>query len=431
MTTHTLKLPHLYDKQKQAIYADARYVVIEASTKSGKTVGCLAWLMDQAWRNDKTGRNYWWIAPIYAQAKIAYSRMKRMLQRADPSKEIWSCNESDLWIEMHGDSRIWFKGADDPDSLFGEDVYACVIDEATRCKEDAWYAIRSTLTATRGPVRIIGNVKGRKNWAYNMARKAEANEPDMAYAKITAHDAVEAGVLAAEEIEDAKRQLPEQVFNELYLAIPSDDGGNPFGLRAIRECIRPMDDPRPAVAYWGIDLAKSHDWTVAIALDAKGNVCGFQRWQSNWHNTGVRLAAMVKDIPALVDSTGVGDPIVEELQRQCGNVEGYHFTSQSKQKLMEGLAYAIHNKTVHYPEGVIVNELESFEYEYKPSGVRYTAPEGLHDDCVCALALAVMCRASAPAPSTLTSIRMSEEVDVYATGYDPEDDDRMWSNNIS
>jgi hypothetical protein len=34
-------------------------------------------------------------------------------------------------------------------------------------------------------------------------------------------------------------------------------------------------------------------------------------------------------------------------------------------------------------------ELETFEYEYTRTGVRYSAPEGLHDDCVCALALAV------------------------------------------
>lgn len=36
-----------------------------------------------------------------------------------------------------------------------------------------------------------------------------------------------------------------------------------------------------------------------------------------------------------------------------------------------------------------MNELESFEYEYTRTGVRYTAPEGMHDDCVMALALAV------------------------------------------
>ena len=37
-----------------------------------------------------------------------------------------------------------------PDSLYGEDVYGAVIDEASRMKEDAWVAIQSTLTATRG-----------------------------------------------------------------------------------------------------------------------------------------------------------------------------------------------------------------------------------------------------------------------------------------
>ena len=39
-------------------------------------------------------------------------------------------------------------------------------------KEDAWIAIQSTLTATRVPVRIIGNVKGKKNWFYLLARRA-------------------------------------------------------------------------------------------------------------------------------------------------------------------------------------------------------------------------------------------------------------------
>jgi hypothetical protein len=44
---------------------------------------------------------------------------------------------------------------------------------------------------------------------------------------------------------------------------------------------------------------------------------------------------------------------------------------------------------VTYPAGVIVDELECFEYEYTRTGVRYSAPEGYHDDCVIALALAV------------------------------------------
>ena len=65
---------------------------------------------------------------------------------------------------------LWFKGADKPDALYGEDVYAAVIDEASRCKEEAWHAVRSTLTATRGPIRIIGSGLGASYGADEEAR---------------------------------------------------------------------------------------------------------------------------------------------------------------------------------------------------------------------------------------------------------------------
>ena len=55
---------------------------------------------------------------------------------------------------------------------------------------------------------------------------------------------------------------------------------------------------------------------------------------------------------------------------------------------MEGLAVAIQQQKIGFPEGIIVTELEQFEYELTRTGVRYSAPEGLHDDCVCSLALA-------------------------------------------
>jgi hypothetical protein len=373
--------PWFYQKQQNAVFTPARYAVIEASTKSGKTVACMTWLFEKAMQG-RAGQNFWWIAPIYAQAKIVYRRLKAGLP-----PYLYAANETELTITLPHGAVIWFKGADHPDSLYGEDVYAAVIDEATRVREDAWHAVRTTLTATRGPVRIIGNVKGRKNWAYHMARRAESGAPDMHYAKITANDAVDAGVLDAGEIEDARGQLPEAVYRELYLAEPSDDEGNPFGLSAIRACIAPLVSTPPVA--WGWDLAKSVDWTVGIALDAKGRCCRFERWQWPWEATIQRIKALTGRTPALVDSSGVGDPILEALQRDHGGIyEGFKFTSASKQQLIEGLAVAIQRNEIAYPDGPIVRELESFEYQYSRTGVRYSAPEGLHDDCVVALALA-------------------------------------------
>jgi hypothetical protein len=378
----TYQRPWMYAKQEAAIFQSTRTVVVEASTKSGKTVGCIVWLAEQAMAG-QAGRNYWWVAPIYPQARIAYRRLKHGLP---PS--IYAANESELTLTLGNGAVLWFKSADKPDSLYGEDVYAAVIDEASRCKEDAWYAVRSTLTATRGPVRIIGNVKGRKNWAYQLARMAESGAPGMAYAKITAQDAISGGVIGQAEVDDARRVLPADVYRELYEAEPSDDAGNPFGLAAIRAQMAPLSAAPPVA--WGVDLAKAQDWTVAIGLDAAGAVCRFERWQGPWNLTVARLAPLLGNTPTLVDSTGVGDPILERLQADAGQyVQGFQFTAPSKQKLMEGLAVAIQQGEIHYPEGPIVQELETFEYTYTRTGVHYSAPDGLHEDCVCALALAV------------------------------------------
>lgn len=380
--------PWMYPKQTAAIFAPERISIIEASTKSGKTVGCMVWLTEQA-MGGQPGRNYWWVAPIYPQAKIAFRRLKRGMPSA-----VYHANESELTLTLANGAVIWFKGADKPDSLYGEDVYAAVIDEASRCKDEAWHAVRSTLTQTRGPLRIIGNVKGRKNWAYRLARKAQAGEPGMHYAKITAQDAVEGGVLNAQEIEDAKRDLPANVFQELYMAEASDDEGNPFGLAAIAACIAPLSVAAPDA--WGWDLAKSTDWTVGIGLDADGGTCRFERWQGPWEITTDRILTETAGLRALVDSTGVGDPIVERLQKKNRLVDGYTFSAPSKQRLMEGLAVAIQRREVTFPEGPISAELEAFEYVYTRTGVKYSAPEGMHDDCVCALALAVHLRVMSP-----------------------------------
>lgn len=77
------------------------------------------------------------------------------------------------------------------------------------------------------------------------------------------------------------------------------------------------------------------------------------------------------------------------MQGEQSNFRGYKFTQASKQTLVEGLAVAIQQNEIQYPEGVIVTELESFEYEDTRTGICYTAPEAHHDDGVMALVLAI------------------------------------------
>ena len=70
----------LYPKQHSAIFDPARYSAIEASTKSGKTMACLVWIMVQA-ANGCKGQHFWWVAPVYPQARIAFNRLRRAVSQ--------------------------------------------------------------------------------------------------------------------------------------------------------------------------------------------------------------------------------------------------------------------------------------------------------------------------------------------------------------
>lgn len=393
----SLILPAVFDYQRKAIFGPERYSIVEGSTKVGKTFPCLLWLLNQCGEHGAPNRSFWWVAPVYEQAEIAYRRMKvEILGRADPEQTVWKPNDSKLTITLKGCGAMRFKSAEKPDNLYGDDVYALVVDEATRCREESWFALRSTISATGAKVRIIGNVKGRKNWVYRLARAGLENAT---HHKLTADDAINSGILSQKEVDDAAKMMPRAVFRELFFAEPTEDGSNPFGISAIRACVGPASLSTQPATVFGVDLAKSVDWTVVYGLDDAGNLVFRQRWQSDWGQTKTRLLSIIGSAPACIDSTGVGDPIVEAMQRESPNIEGFKFTGSSKQQLMEGLASAIHQRQVmfdEYADDPLVTELEAFEYEYTRTGVRYSAPEGSHDDCVCALALAVQCRREHP-----------------------------------
>lgn len=373
--------PKLVSYQRAILESNARYTLTEASTKIGKTFSHLWWLFERAGKPPKPGANYWWIAPVYGQAEIAFTRLKRFLGGSSDFR----VNLSKLYVETPCESFIHFKSAENPEALYGEDVYGAVFDEFTRAKEAAWIALRTTLTATKAPCKFIGNVKGKKNWGYKLGVKARAGEPNWEYFRFNAEDAIREGILDPEEIAQAKRDLPHDAFMELYMAEALNDQSNPFGMDYIKKAV---SVPRGTSICYGVDLAKSVDWTVVTGLDSEGRVASFDRWQSDWGQTKRRIKEIVGGYPALVDSTGIGDAIVEDLQKD-GSYEGYVFTSKSKQILMEGLAAAIQGGTVTILPGVMQDELESFEFEYSRTGVKYSAPAGMHDDCVCSLALAV------------------------------------------
>lgn len=291
---------------------------------------------------------------------------KRMFLKTGGVIDFWSCDG-----EQPGRSRAYKRA---------------IVDEAGFVPNlmTVWNnAIRPTLTDYRGDAWLFGTPHGRGDFSTLFAR-GENGTPEW---KSHRARTIDNPFMDPEEVASAKRDMPAEAFAQEYEGVPAPDGGNPFDMTAIAEC---AGDIVPGVVeVWGIDLAKSHDWTVACGLNEAGSVARLDRWQGDWRSTRERLVALIGETAAFVDSTGVGDPIVEDLQARCPMVEGYKFTGPSKQQLMEGLALAIQRRSIRFPNGWLRAELDAFRYEYTASGVRYSGPPGMNDDGVCALALSV------------------------------------------
>ena len=372
MQTIGLSLHKPHPAQKQVIECDSRFIVMMAGRRFGKSLISQTISIDTAVNKKRVA----YITPTYQLGKIFFKEIVDLLPL-----EIYSKNESDLVITFITGGSIRFFTGERLDNLRGLKFHLAVIDEASFIPnlEDGWLnSIRPTLTDYKGKAIFLSTPKG-KNYFFSLFSKAE---PDWQSFKFTTYDNP---YIDPNEIDDARKQLPEVVFEQEYMANPAENAANPFGSQYIRNCIHPVTT-MPIVAY-GIDLAKSVDWTVIVGLDEDGNVAYFDRFQMDWHNTKQTILRLPK-CPILVDSTGVGDPILEDLQREGVMIQGLKFTSSSKQQLMEGLQAAIHQGKIGYPEGIISQELEVFEYQYTATGVKYSAPSGFHDDAVMALALA-------------------------------------------
>jgi hypothetical protein len=72
-------------------------------------------------------------------------------------------------------------------------------------------------------------------------------------------------------------------------------------------------------------------------------------------------------------------------------VRGFATTAATKPPLIEALVVAIEKREISYPAlPELIGELESYEVSTNHVTGRptYSAPEGMHDDCVMSLALA-------------------------------------------
>jgi hypothetical protein len=359
----------------------------------GKTMCLAAELLDRG-ATEKAGE-YGWVAPTYNVAERGIEAIRLI---ADGAIEVSGRAPSRVeWRSKIGTSRIWFLSADNPDNIRGFGFQGIVIDEAAAIPVSVWhYVLRPTIAQTLGWAVFVSTPKGR-NWFYDLyTRGLDPGEKD--YASFS-FPSKASPYFPAKEWEEAKRTLPADVFRQEYEAEFLEDSAGVF--RNIDGCLfdpaaLSMEQRAPSRnVIIGCDVAKHTDWTVLIAMDAETGRCfDMERFNHlDWPIQKERILAFAfKHRGRIVlDATGVGDPIYDDLKRVWADIEGFKFTSSSKTALVQRLIVAVEQRRVSWPAAweVLTAEMRRYEYAISPSGgITYDAPSGYHDDCVMALALA-------------------------------------------
>jgi hypothetical protein len=378
--TVRVRLHRLHPGQKRIVDDPRRFKVVMCGRRFGKTALGIRWACDAALEGHPVG----WFAPSY---KYALEAWRELVERLAPVTKRISEQDKRLELVTGGIIEVWTLDGDDP--ARGRKYKRVVIDEAGLVPTllNVWMsAIRPTLVDLAGIALVLGTPKGRRHGFVTLFNRGdEAEHPDWAAFRASTLDNP---YIPADEVEAARKEMPAEAFRQEFEGVPTDDGANPFGLDAIRRNVVPALSGRPTVVY-GLDLARSMDYTVLQGLDAWRYPSFLDRWQLPWAETKARVRDLVKEVPVVADATGVGDAIVEDLQVMGVTVYPHVFSQSSKLRLMQRLVAAFQGDQLRVLDGWLVKELEAFEFTYTNTGVRYEAPEGLHDDGVMALGLAL------------------------------------------
>ncbi len=378
---------------------DKRFRTVCTGRRFGKTMCLAAEIADRG--AHEGGGDFGWVAPTYNVAERGVEAFRTIcgdvatvIGRAPCRVEIPGLNKGPM-------SRVWFLSADNPDNIRGFGFRGIVIDEAASIPVDVWhYVLRPTIAQTLGWAVFVSTPKGR-NWFYDLfTRGQDPSETDYTSFRFPSKASP---FFPAKEWEEARRTLPADVFRQEYEAEFLEDSAGVF--RNIDACLirddftqsqgGHRDEEYHRNVVIGCDVAKHTDWTVLIAMDAETGLCfAMDRFNHlDWPIQKERILGFVRKHRGrlILDASGVGDPIFDDLKRVYGDIEAFKFTAHSKTELVQRLIVAVEQRRVSWPAPweILTNEMRRYEYAIGPSGgITYNAPAGYHDDCVMALALA-------------------------------------------
>jgi hypothetical protein len=410
-----LVLPELYPKQRRLLEDPARDVCTVSATQIGKTFAEAAWLLGRAWTDPVRRYPWWWTAPTKEQVMFGFNYLLAFAATAGILAGSPITTPHPV-VKLINGTSIEFRSRHEPQNLMGGTIAGGVHDEAGLMTWQQHGAVTTRRIATGGPFHWIGNpgvIAGpfRKLCALGEEARAAGGARALLYGthRWTWQDhyrelAVLNPALAAlylAGVESDRETMWEVEFRRLHDAEWTEDEAAVF--RDIDDLTEglPLEAAAAGEKYSiGVDVGQMADYLVAIGI---GKISGRADFMLRFRGVPYpqaadRLVELLARFPGTlwVETNGAGIGLFQDLDRRPKvKVQAFDTTKKTKEEAVQALAGALNKETRRLRLAKmepLQHELKMYRYFKTQTGAsttyRYSAPEGEHDDCVMALALA-------------------------------------------
>lgn len=376
----------------QAMDGGIKRAILVWHRRAGKDKACWNYMIKRAFERVGT---YFYFLPEYSQAKkVIWDNIDndgfKMLDHI-PSELIVGTNSQELKITLKNGSVIQLIGADNfAKSGVGTNPIGVVLSEYSINNPLVWNFIRPILAVNGGWAMFNFTPRG-QNHAFQLMEMAKDN-PEWFVQTLTIDDTK---VLNDEDMDRERREgMSEAMIDQEYYTKFIESATSFF--KNINDVCTLEESPHNPLHQFqmGVDLAKYQDFTVISVIDLNTlEQVYIERFnQMDWNLQKSRIEAAYHRFgrpKGFIDATGVGDPIVEDLNSRGIRLEPFKFNEGNRKDLLTNLQIRMEqNKVRLLNNEILKDELGYFQYELSDRGkLKIKVPDNLHDDSVFATAL--------------------------------------------
>jgi len=222
-------------------------------------------------------------------------------------------------------------------------------------------------------------------------------------------------------LQEMQQNMTTEAYKREYLAEFTEAATSYFPQELIRQCIEhaqhiglepytSIEQPITKAEYYaGLDLGKlqDHSALAIVQKDAEtlklvyAHQFPLQTPYTEVIATVARTNQKFHLQKTLVDQTGIGEPILEELHNQTvTNAEGTKLTQDAKTEILTHLKLTMEQQRLALPyDKHLCQQINDQQYAYTRNGkLSFSHPPNTHDDQLWALALAVYATRTEPTP---------------------------------